>query len=163
MRRFFKIPVLTLPILIAFAIPAYFIFGGSIRASYEIYKAILEIHTYEPNSDFTELKVYGVSTYNNDISSSRVASLYDAASSALYRKSDETKTYLWSDPMGYPRLSSILQKEDYHIEVCAAQNNDNDSVSVTFRDGLFRDREQLDTETLKLVKPAYSLKNVLRN
>lgn len=82
---------------------------------------------------------FSVNTFSDEVTSLTIEELYYAACRRLegLRESVPRRTFLWSDSMGYPRVSSVMQFSQGHMAVTAYNNNDNDMVSIRVGPGPF--------------------------
>lgn len=82
---------------------------------------------------------FGANTFSDNISSSGIGSLYYAACRRLeeLRGSYARRTYHWYDMEGWDRVTSVVQFPTGYISATAANNNDNDSVTVRVMPGTF--------------------------
>jgi hypothetical protein len=114
------------------------LFEGSIRSKAEMRSGLRAIEQFDLSEGVEDESRYGVDTFTHQISSLAIEDYYDRAATALNDKGgDLVVTYLWMDGMGWPRVSTVLEGDSSYIEVLAAQNNDNDSISILFRKGKF--------------------------
>jgi hypothetical protein len=103
----------------------------------KIRRGILAIQSHNLEAEITALEYFDANTYDEIPYGAFVWALYRRAARALAQRSDQVQTFDWTDRMGYPRQSTVLQTRGGYIEVRAASNNDNDSVSIRFTPGAF--------------------------
>jgi hypothetical protein len=82
---------------------------------------------------------FGVNTFSDNVSSANIGDLYYTACNRLeqLRGGYPRRTYHWYDLEGWDRVTSVVQFPTGHFSVTAANNNDNDSVSVRVTPGVF--------------------------
>ena len=87
----------------------------------------------------TEFGGIAVNTFTHDLSSSDIASLYEAGCRRLdsIRGDRPMETYAWDDVMGYPRLATVVQGPAIYIKVQIGKNNDNDSFKCRYGNGVY--------------------------
>ena len=79
-----------------------------------------------------------VSTSVAGPSGESLRSYYQSLASSMASKSQDCFTICWSDDgLLYPRWSTVLPLASGYVEVCAAENNDNDSLTITFSETPF--------------------------
>lgn len=123
--------------------------GVAIWWNYPVLRFHLSLLRVTSSSHLVEFEV---NTFNDEVNSSTITSLYYAAckkARAIVGDAPQ-KTFLGHDQFGWGRWMTVVQQTDRYIEVCLIEGNDSQTVSFSIRSGAFNpaDLRLLRDETL---------------
>ena len=130
--------------------PIIIFFWGSIKGVAEVNFGISKLKLVSLNDEITTEKIYGINTYDAEVFSKKIGNYYHEAAELLVSHSDRTKIYSWSDKIGYPRISVVLEVASGYVEVRASGYNDNDAMFIGFFPGVFSKPDAIEVSTISL-------------